>query len=235
MSPGGPASIILQPSVHDEGLDRVQRQRAEHFDRLAGDIELYNRIKWAQYEGRDYEAFRDALAAYALPVLIAWCRSGRIFRECAEKGRRVGSCEIDRDVAPDLAADTTVDALARFRDDVLIPHQWDPGRGASLRTYFVGACVLAFPNVFRQWQRGEGANVLSRAAEHDPDDLLLPPPFRDPGFWMDLDHAVRTVGGPSARLLLGKVQGHTNRELADQRGVSVKTVEARLRKLSWRR
>src|SRR6266702_2035011 len=36
-------------------------------------------------------------------------------------------------------------------DKVLKPGKWDPRRGASLKTFFVGACLLQFPNVFEAW------------------------------------------------------------------------------------
>lgn len=209
------------------------QRRAEHFDRLAADLELYNRIKFAQYEGRDYEVFRDALAAYALPVLVGWCRSGRIFVECARKGRRVAPLPIPPETSGDIAADTIVEALARFREDVLIPHRWDAGRGASLRTYFVGNCVLAFPNIYRLWQRGESANVLSAASLLEP-HAMARPTFREPDFWLELEQAVQAVGDDAALTLLGKIEGYTNKELAADLGISTKAVEARLHKLRRR-
>src|SRR6266702_2243132 len=36
-------------------------------------------------------------------------------------------------------------------DKVLKPGKWDHRRGASLKTFFVGACLLQFPNVFEAW------------------------------------------------------------------------------------
>ena len=54
-----------------------------------------------------------------------------------------------------LALDTTVDALTFFRDRVLREGRWSFDGGATLTTYFIGACILTFPNVFRLWQRAE--------------------------------------------------------------------------------
>jgi hypothetical protein len=34
---------------------------------------------------------------------------------------------------------------------VLKPGKWDYHRGATLKTFFVGACLLQFPNVFEVW------------------------------------------------------------------------------------
>ena len=57
--------------------------------------------------------------------------------------------------------ETTAKALVFFRDQVLLGKRWNVNAGATVTTYFVGACLLAFPNVFRRWQ-GEQRR-LSRA------------------------------------------------------------------------
>src|SRR5262249_8550976 len=38
-----------------------------------------------------------------------------------------------------------------FVRDALIEGSWSPEGGASLTTYFVGACLAVFPNAFRRW------------------------------------------------------------------------------------
>ncbi len=50
-----------------------------------------------------------------------------------------------------MAGEVVTVALAPFRDEVLLPGLWDPAKGASLTTYFVGQCILRFPNVYRSW------------------------------------------------------------------------------------
>jgi DNA-directed RNA polymerase specialized sigma24 family protein len=51
----------------------------------------------------------------------------------------------------EIAIETTSRALKYFIDDVLKAGRWDHRRGATLKTYFVGACLLQFPNVFDVW------------------------------------------------------------------------------------
>ena len=34
-----------------------------------------------------------------------------------------------------------------------MPGKWDPRKGASLTTYFIGQCMIQFPNVYRRWWR----------------------------------------------------------------------------------
>ena len=39
-----------------------------------------------------------------------------------------------------------------FRDRGLLGREWSAEHGQPLNEYFVNACVLAFPNVYRRWQ-----------------------------------------------------------------------------------
>jgi DNA-directed RNA polymerase specialized sigma24 family protein len=39
-----------------------------------------------------------------------------------------------------------------FREKVLRAGAWDPTRGATIKTYFMGACLFQFPNVYQSWQ-----------------------------------------------------------------------------------
>lgn len=56
-----------------------------------------------------------------------------------------------------------IESIIRFRDEVLVPGTWDPMKGASLKTYFVGQMLKRFANVHREWKRRELQPVLSTA------------------------------------------------------------------------
>jgi hypothetical protein len=47
--------------------------------------------------------------------------------------------------------------------------EWDHRRGATLRTYFIGQCLIRFPNIYRRWLAGENRN---RNLVTDDADLL---------------------------------------------------------------
>jgi hypothetical protein len=99
-------------------------------------------------------------AAYGIAVMMAWTRTGEIFRRCKAIGRPVADAGIlaagwSRDDRQEIAIETVACALRYFMDDVLKKGQWDPCRGTSLKTYFVGACLLQFPNVFGRWARDQ--------------------------------------------------------------------------------
>jgi DNA-directed RNA polymerase specialized sigma24 family protein len=59
------------------------------------------------------------------------------------------------DVAEQLAGETVAQALRGFHDTVLVPGRWDPARGASLKTFFIGQCLIRFVTVYRFWLRTE--------------------------------------------------------------------------------
>ncbi|MCU1488229.1 MAG: polymerase sigma factor, sigma-70 family [Actinomycetia bacterium] len=48
-----------------------------------------------------------------------------------------------------------IESIIRFRDEVLVSGRWDPTKGASLKTFFVGQMLLRFANVYRLWRRSE--------------------------------------------------------------------------------
>jgi DNA-directed RNA polymerase specialized sigma24 family protein len=83
-----------------------------------------------------------------------------IFGKCYEKGisglpEPPPGALTQLGVAEQLADETVARALRGFRDTVLVTGRWDPARGASLKTYFIGQCLVRFPNVYRFWLRTE--------------------------------------------------------------------------------
>lgn len=150
-----------------EFTDR-EREQAEaaraRLERLAGDEALVARLRGDGFAGRRYALFTAALAGYGLPVTIALIRRGEIFTLVAGRNRAVeASADLrehlagprGRDDREELASETVAVALRRFRQDVLLPGRWSTEGGATLNTFFVGACLLAFPNVFRAWRKHE--------------------------------------------------------------------------------
>lgn len=152
-------------------LADADRDKAEErVDRLAGDRELEAALRADGFRGRDYDLFAIEIAKYGWAVIRGWIYKGQIAGEVKRKGfgalepePRAGAMIED---AEGLADETVVLALTAFRDKVLVPGKWDPMRGASLRTFFVGQCLLQFSNVYKRWRREE---LRSYAAPVDPD------------------------------------------------------------------
>lgn len=146
---------------------------AERLDRLAADRELVDEFARAGFAGDDWDFFENELARYGLAVIRAWLRRGLMRVRCAEK--RVPATDLpdwarrDQMVIDSVAGETVADAIRRFRDEVLVPGVWDPNRGASLRTFFIGQCMRRYPNAYQRWQRHE----LPQVSDDPVDELDL--------------------------------------------------------------
>ncbi len=162
------AKAEAEAEVLGEGgeLSRVQRDQArraaESLARRQMDQVKLNSLVLAGLTGPEYEIFAGELAAYGYPVILAWLRRGMIWKHCADRGRPLRPTDADRETLAnefeerlELAFETVAEALKFFRDRVLRTGRWSYEGGATLTTFFMGACLLVFPNVFRRWQAAE--------------------------------------------------------------------------------
>lgn len=210
------------------------RQLAERVDRLEADYLLVTSLAWSKFEGPEYDYFATELARYGMAVVAAWLHRGTIFARCRERGYG-GLPELGRPFEPDevdeLTNETVAKALDRFRSDVLLTRKWDYRKGASLRTYFVGQCLIRFANIYRRWHAGEARNRLQSADDGLLDALL---PRRD-------DISQQVVDGVLAETTLAGIKdvrvrramamtavGRSQAEIAAELGVTEKTVERML-------
>jgi DNA-directed RNA polymerase specialized sigma24 family protein len=220
----------------DPGQDFARE--AEPLDRLSADIELINRLMWAGYDGPEWRLFSTALAQYGLAVLFKWTLSGRIFVECERKGLRrlLRRKHHDRDDVLGIAGETVARAFLFFRDRVLIQGVWKPELGASLRTYFVGACILHFPNEYRRVLGGE--RLGERYVQLEDEALLLCPDshFSRPDARAELISDFHAIRDPKTRdIVLLKADGYAEQDIAGMLGTSRKAVETRLYRLHRRK
>jgi hypothetical protein len=129
--------------------------------RRDGDAALYEMLRDVEFADQAFELLAVNLTAYGWGVLCAWLRSGMIFSKCAEQGRPVIPTDGERAVLynePDelhgLVNETLAEALVFLRVGAVTGEgKWDPTGDSLLTTYFVGACVLRFPTVYRRWSR----------------------------------------------------------------------------------
>jgi hypothetical protein len=210
----------------EPGVDFARE--AERVQRLAADRELVERIMWAGYLGPEWGKLRRALAEYGVAVMTAWIRSGRIFVECKKSGfggiakRRPD----DDEEASGLAGETVAHSLGFFRDRVLIPGRWDWTKGASLRTYFVGACVRHFPNVYLRSYGDDPFDVEDGVLDSVEAGDYVRPDKRS-----ELASAVRSVADAELReILLYEAEGYTQGETAVRLNVTRFKVEGKLRR-----
>lgn len=130
----------------------------ESLDRGMTDQQLVEEMAATKFTGSQYERFANELSRYGIEVLKAWMRSGEIFvRTAAAHGHGLNPTGFeledlhrDADARDQLATMTVATALPRFREQALVNGGWRFDGGASLKTYFMGACLGVFANEFRK-------------------------------------------------------------------------------------
>lgn len=217
-------------------LEQEHLDQAEHLDRLVADFNLVTGLAWQGFEGPDYDYFANELAKYGMAVIGGWLRRGLIFSRCRDRGfgglpePPPGAFD-DRDVVDELTNETVAKALKHFRSSVLVPGKWDYRRGASLRTYFVGQCLIRFANVYRRWWKTESRpplvaddhtlEVLDRRRMPDVEESVIDQ--------AQVDGALRAVLDPRVRkALVLHAAGHSQAEIGRRLGVTAKAVERML-------
>ncbi len=178
------------------------------------------------------------LIRYAVPALCQLLRDGRIISMCAKLGRPLGDSmawleftDADRD---EFARDMVADAMPVFTKAVFVIRKWstvrtdEDGQAASLKTYFLNACALQFPALYRKWLRHRRA----QPAGLQP-DLYATAPVRDPSGAVDLhDEAVqllKLIRDSKIRKMLGfRAIGYTAAEAAQRAGLTEKAAESKL-------
>jgi hypothetical protein len=147
------------PGVPQRWLQEYDRtEEARQLDRLVADQDLVTRLGLQGFQGPEYDVFATELAKYGLAVIRGWLFRRVIFAKCRERGfgglpEPPADALRDRDTVEELACETVAVALVHFRDDVLLVGRWVSSGGATLKTYFIGQCLIRFPNVYRRWLR----------------------------------------------------------------------------------
>ena len=135
-----------------------------------------------------------ALVEYGYAVFCAWFATG-VARSMAANhagGRGViglskipEGLRLDDDDAHALSLELMMASVNSFRTRTLMnpKRTWRPDGGASLKTYFIGRCLMELPDTYRRWRRAEGPAAAD--VPDVPDDGRM---SDDPA-----DHAIATA------------------------------------------
>lgn len=244
-------AIDLDSEVPDDGqLSRIDHalhpssptQPSKGKDRSSGrtspyqqqDAELVKRLRRSGFSGPEYDRFKEKLITYGLGICNAWIRSRVMHAKCADNGRPVDEFPVDGTYEDerDLAAETAVIAAEKFRKVALINGRWDPSRGAALTTFYVGMCVLVYPNVYRRWlrqrRRDRASSVVAFAlnsvdSSNDAETMVLS--------GIEIEALMEDVPEPDRSVLLLKSQGFANAQIAEQLTLSPNEVERTLERV----
>jgi len=197
-------------------------------DRLEGDKQLLLELGLHGFQGRPWVLFANVLAEYGFAVVRAWIRRGKMFDECHRKGRPLQRQlrRLTSDDVRELAGHTTAEAIVQFRDKVLIPGVWNPTKMASLRTFFIGQCVLQFPNVYRAWEKEQCLLPI-------PDGFAELSATRAPADSVEakvqLSRELEAAKpGSAVRILAATEAGYSHDEIAKALSITIPSLQARL-------
>lgn len=148
------AGSVQRVAVPPNWLDQFEDlASARHLRALEADKDRLNRLMWSGYRGRAWDDAVNWLCMYGVAVLQVWIRRDQLNAKL--KARGLGTLPHttryrDPSEAASLAHETVARAIIAFRDTVLIPGRWNPDKGASLRTYFIGQCLMQVRNPYRR-------------------------------------------------------------------------------------
>ncbi|MCG8922942.1 sigma factor-like helix-turn-helix DNA-binding protein [Lentzea sp. DG1S-22] len=202
-------------------------------ERLRMDGVLVQHFRESGLTGPRWDQFHRQLLGLGLGIVTKLVRSGAMFSRCGQQGRYLHRQEIPPQEAEELASDAVYEGFVYFRDRGVLGREWTVEQGLPLREYFVNACVLAFPNVYRRWQtRVNGwqdvrlvdtlASLENVVTEGNPEDAVVE------------QHAVNAVfaalSEDSRRLLFLHDQGYSHAEIAELLRLTPRAVEGRIRR-----
>lgn len=139
------------------------------------------------------------------------------------------------DEAVEIAQDIVVQSVLEFREDALVGGKWSPTGGASLKTFFVGRCLMEACKVLRR--RARELKRAARYIQEIEEDDLLELPSRDMPLetHFELDDELRRVAGllPDKELELARLraEGLSAKELADRLGMIPRNVNKALERV----
>lgn len=209
---------------------------AERLGRLEADFDLVTTLALGGFTGPDWEYFATEVARYGLAVIGGWMRGGLIYERCRARGYGVPLLErpFTDDEIVELSGETVAKALVHFRADVLMKGRWDYRRGASLKTYFIGQCLIRFANVYRRWFGNEARQSRSDLTDPTLDNLdhwgsAADAPDRQAVAGIMSTVAMAGIKNPKVRkAMFMTAEGRTQAEIGVELGVTEKAVERML-------
>jgi DNA-directed RNA polymerase specialized sigma24 family protein len=219
--------------AHDAGVDAAEGRPGLE-SRLATDARLVALLARHRFSGPLYEEFESNLYRYGLPILVAWLKTGEIFKQCRLRDLRLGAPP--RPFTPedrlDLANSTIAAALPVFRRKSLIEGGWDPAKGAALTTYFVNGLPVHFSNVYRAWSRQVRKEMLWQN-RMEPESSLADIPdatgTTDPQALYVIRESVREgldrLDTTTRSVLMMLNEGYQYTEIGEIHGISPRAVE----------
>lgn len=217
--------------------------------RCSADARLVDILRADNFQGPRYEKTTSRLMEYGWLTINKWTRSREIFTHAQRAGRAIPlhmtAPDWDADDRSEVATETVVAGLDLFLEHGLIRGKWNPSGGASLSTYFVGACIRSFPIVYKRWFRGvqigqAELDLPSSDPDGAPSDRDIPDqratdPFYAAATHDEIKRILPYVTDSKVRRGLAlRALGYTQQQAAAEVGLSEKALEGRIGRLRTR-
>ncbi|MGW2291218.1 RNA polymerase sigma factor [Streptomyces phaeochromogenes] len=207
------------------------------------DLELYELLLKDGFQGPKQEVLEARLVTSSRRALGAWIFTGEIYKRVKGIGRPVSPesdlltlLREDPEARDDLALETIVTALPLFRKQ-LREGKWDFEQG-SLTTYFLGAVVRSFPNVYRGWVRRNAATIFVEPVGITPEDFSLidlPRVQDDIGASIEgrevAEYFFKLLKSPDREIAKLAYEGTPTSEIAEQFKVTPDAIRRRLHRM----
>ncbi|MFG3071934.1 hypothetical protein [[Kitasatospora] papulosa] len=140
-------------------------RRAPNPERLAADREVYERLVADGFTGHRLELLQEDLWRYGWKTMLKWMGDGTIIERCRERNiffkapwPEIEEIKRRSDIREEIAAFCVHQALTDFIELLEVGY-WKPAKGATLRTFFIGSCLFAFRDAYRNWAAGYRRNL----------------------------------------------------------------------------
>jgi DNA-directed RNA polymerase specialized sigma24 family protein len=236
--------LVVRPPAADTAPATQQDKVAANLARLHSDRELLEQVKAADFTGPEYQQLHDDLWMHAWKVLRTLVRTGRILdidigfphsvpnRE--EWDLLHGSAEVRDGLVIEAIASAVQPYMTRLRNE-----GWNPEKGASLRTHFIGFACRHFWHAFTRWakkRRRDLAMLTDLQKLYRPSDSAEDPALRI-SQRAALRRILRSASTEQKAMAALLLRGMTHVEVAEALNMTTRQVEARMRALravGWR-
>jgi DNA-directed RNA polymerase specialized sigma24 family protein len=232
------------PDAEPGSAPAIKRVKRRNPEQLAADRALYERLQHDKFVGRAMEQLRQELWVYGWKVLRAWMRDGTLVEKCGERHipvparwHEIETLKQRSDIRDEIAHDAVQGAVALFTEEFLPAGQWDPDKGATMRTYFTVTCMFAFRDAFKKWassHRRHLAMTASNVLDGGRVGRNLPPDEAAVYRWTIQRILQDATWEARAICSLIYEQKMTQKEIGDELGMTSRAVEGHMRRLRTR-
>jgi len=224
--------------VEAETRDEV-RLAKERLDQRLGDAEVITALQLSNFDESsvEWDVLADALAEYGFGVMTGWLITGMATQKAREMRNGLGvlgmqhlpkeNLRMSRDDARALAGIIAAEALKQFREKTLMnpnpDKRWSPTGGASLKTFYIGRCLMVYPNEYRRWERENSS--LGQSLEKMVDNGVVPAAEDRKALTnLELSEVLATLDERAQRIFGLKAAGWTDQQIAELESTEDKEV-----------